>query len=600
MFTPKFFVALKSYSWRQFSMDLVAGMVVGVVALPLAMAFAIGSGVPPERGIFTAIIAGFLISALGGSRVQIGGPTGAFVVIVAGIVGKFGYDGLVLATIMAGVLLIVMGFSRLGAAVKFIPYPVTTGFTSGIAVVIFSGQVNDLLGLGPGKIPAEFHLKWVTYFEKLQAVLASGAFPWPTVVLSVLCLAILIFWPRVTRRVPAPVVALVAGTLLACLFNYVLGWPVETIGDRYYKDGIPNMVPTFALPDLSKVSVARIEELSPSALVIAVLAAIESLLSAVVADGMIGGRHKPNIELVAQGVANIASPLFGGIPATGAIARTATNVKTGGRTPVAGMIHALTLLIIMMAFARLTYYIPLCSLAAILVVVSYGMAEIHKFKSLLRGPRADAVVLVVTFLLTVIFDLTVAVEVGLVLAFFLFIKRMADVTNVQVLTREMTDSVEPKDANAISIRKVPHGVEVYEVNGPFFFGVVDKVKDTLGTVSGKPKVFILRMRNVPMMDATGLHALLELRASCASQGITLILAEIHTQPFITLDHSGRRDEFGPDNITAHIDDALNRARKILGLPEKLEEKDRVPEVARDRPPPSTIFVREPAPPAGQP
>ena len=359
---------------------------------------------------------------------------------------------------------------------------------------------------------------------------------------------------------PAPVVALVAGTLAACLFNY-LGWHVETIGERYYQDGIPNMVPTFRMPDLHQLTVKRLEELSGPALVIAVLAAVESLLSAVVADGMIGGRHKPNMELIAQGVANIASPLFGGIPATGAIARTATNIKTGGRTPVAGMIHALTLLLIMLALAPLTTYIPLCALAAILVVVSYGMAEIHKFKALLRGPRPDAAVLVVTFLLTVIFDLTVAVMVGLVLAFFLFIKRMADVTNVQAMTREMTDNGEPIDPNAISVRKVPHGVEVYEVNGPFFFGVVDKVKDLLGTVTGKPKVFILRMRHVPMMDATGLHALLDLRRNCASQGITLVLAEIHTQPFITLDHSGRREEFGADNITAHIDDALNRAAR---------------------------------------
>jgi SulP family sulfate permease len=589
MFVPKSIVCLKDYSWRQFSKDFIAGMVVGVVALPLAMAFAIGSGVPPERGIFTAIVAGFLISALGGSRVQIGGPTGAFVVIVAGIIAQFGYEGLVLATVMAGVLLVVMGLSRLGGAVKFIPYPVTTGFTSGIAVVIFSGQVRDLLGLqfAAGEaVPADFLSKWAAYWTKIDTV------QWPAVVLGGLCLAVLILWPRVTRRVPAPVVVLVLGTAAACLFNYVLGWHVETIGERYYKGGIPNMVPTLALPDFGQLTIPRLKELSGAALVIAVLAAVESLLSAVVADGMMGGRHKPNMELVAQGVANIASPLFGGIPATGAIARTATNIKTGGRTPVAGMVHAATLLLMMLLLAPLTYYIPLCSLAAILVIVSYGMAETHKFQALLRGPRSDAAVLVVTFLLTVIFDLTVAVEVGLVLAFFLFIKRMADVTNVQALTREMVDNGETQDPNAIAVRTVPQGVEVYEVNGPFFFGVVDKVKDILGTLTGKPAVFILRMRHVPMMDATGLHALLELRRSCARQGITLILAEIHTQPFIVLDRSGHRDEFGADNVTAHIDDALNRARKVLGLPELPEQAPRVAEVARDRRPPSTIFVRE--------
>ncbi|HVS37600.1 MAG TPA: sulfate permease [Gemmataceae bacterium] len=592
MFVPKSIVCLKDYSWQKLSRDLIAGLIVGVVALPLAMAFGIGSGVPPERGLFTAIVAGFLISALGGSRVQIGGPTGAFVVIVAGVVAKYGYDGLVLATVMAGILLVVMGLTRLGGAVKFIPYPVTAGFTTGIAVVIFSGQISDLFGLGLTKVPAPFHEKWIAYFGTLRAI--DWTCVGPTTGVTALCLAVLMLWPRLTRRVPAPIVALLVGTAAACVLNFGFGMHVETIGTRF--GGIPRKAvdPQFGVL-WSQLSFQRIENLSSSALVIAVLAAIESLLSAVVADGMTGGRHKPNMELVAQGVANIASPLLGGIPATGAIARTATNIKSGGRTPIAGMIHAVTLLVIMLVCAPLASYIPLCALAAILVIVSYGMAEVHKFVALLRGPRADAVVLLVTFLLTVIFDLTVAVEVGLVLAFALFIKRMADVTNVQAMTREMKDNGEPQDLNAIAVRRVPHGVEVYEVNGPFFFGVVDKVKDVLGTVTGKPKVFILRMRHVPMMDATGLHALLELRRSCERQGITLILAEIHTQPFITLDHSGHRDEFGGENVTAHIDDALNRARQLLGLPEMPQAEERVPEVARDRPPPQpkTIFLREP-------
>jgi SulP family sulfate permease len=571
MFVPKSIVCLRNYSRQQFGADLVAGLVVGVVALPLAMAFAIASGVPPERGLFTAIVAGLLISALGGSRVQIGGPTGAFVVIVYGIVAKYGYDGLVLANLMAGVILIIMGVSRLGAAVKFIPYPVTAGFTSGIAVVIFSAQINDLLGLGLTDVPPSFFGKWERYFEDLVQV------SWPTIALSSLCLVILIVWPRLTRKVPASLVAMVTATLIAQLFSL----PVETIGSRF--GGIPHTLPA---PQLPTFHLHQVRDLLGPATTIAILAAIESLLSAVVADGMIGGRHKPNMELVAQGVANLASPLFGGIPATGAIARTATNVKTGGRTPVAGIIHALTLLVIMGFLAPLAAYVPLCALASILVVVCYHMAEWRTFAALLKAPRHDAAVLLITFALTVVFDLTVAVEVGLVLAAFLFIKRMADVTNVAVVTRELADASngDEKDPNAIASRVVPPGVEVYEVNGPFFFGVADKVKDILRDLKGKPKVFILRMRNVPAMDATGLHALLDLRRKCAREGSTLILAEIHTQPFIALDHSGHYEEFGRDNVTAHIDDALNRARVLLGLPEVKSALPRVPEVARDSSP----------------
>jgi SulP family sulfate permease len=613
MFVPKSLICLKNYSWKQFSKDLVAGVVVGFVALPLAMAFAIGSHVPPAAGLFTAIVAGFLISALGGSRVQIGGPTGAFVVIVAGIVDQFGYQGLVVATVLAGFMLILMGLCRLGAAVKFIPYPVTTGFTSGIALIIFSGQMNDLFGLGipRNEVPSRFFAQWDKYLHAFGRV-DWGHAGW-VVGLSAFCLAVLVLWPKVMRRVPSPIVAMVLGTLAAYVLG-LFGVAVDTI------QGIPRQAVN---PQWPSVTLDDVEKLVGPAATIAFLAAVESLLSAVVADGMIGGRHKPNMELVAQGVANIASPLLGGIPATGAIARTATNVKTGGRTPVAGMVHSVVVLVVMLAFAPLASYVPLCALAAVLVVVAYNMAEVHKFGALLgppvkylarrawafgtgKGadglkppPMSDALVLLVTFLLTVSLDLTLAVGIGLVLAFFLFVKRMADVTNVQVLTRELKDNGETADPNAIATRTVPHGVEVYEVNGPFFFGVVDKVKDLLGTVTGKPKVFILRMRHVPMMDATGLNALLELRRSCARQGITLVLAEIHTLPFVTLDHSGHREEFGADNVTAHIDDALNRARKLLGLPEVEGQTPRVPEVARDRtPPPSTVFLREP--PAARP
>jgi SulP family sulfate permease len=567
MFMPKSIVSLREYSWKLFGADLVAGLVVGVVALPLAMAFAIASGVSPEQGLYTAIIAGFLISALGGSRVQIGGPTGAFVVIVFGIVARHGYAGLAVATLMAGVILIIMGVSRLGAAVKFIPYPVTTGFTSGIAVVIFSSQINDLLGLGMKKIPPEFLDKWHEYLFHLDAI------NWQAVVLSGCCLAILIWWPRLTRKVPASLVAMVAATVAALVLNL----DVETIGKRF--GGIPRMLPTPQLPEWD----GELSVLIGPAMTIAILAAIESLLSAVVADGMTGGRHKPNLELVAQGVANLASPLFGGIPATGAIARTATNVKTGGRTPVAGMIHAVTLLAIMILFAPLAAYIPLCALAAVLVMVSYHMADVHTFTALLRAPRSDVAVLLVTFVLTVVIDLTVAVQVGVVLAAFLFIKRMADVTNVAVVTRELTDVDNGEaDPNAIASRAVPPGVEVYEVNGPFFFGVADKVKDLLRNVLGKPKVFILRMRHVPAMDATGIHALLDLRRKCERDGSVMILSEIHTQPLIALDRSGHYEEFGEGNVTAHIDDALNRARVILGLPEVSSDVIRVPEVAREK------------------
>ncbi len=558
MFVPSLVGTLKHYSWQQLGQDAVAGLVVGVVALPLAMAFAIASGVPPERGLYTAIVAGFLISALGGSKVQIGGPTGAFVVIVFGIVAQHGYDGLVLATLMAGVMLVCMGFSKLGAAVKFIPYPVTMGFTSGIAVIIFSSQVNDLLGLRIAKVPAEFFEKWQEYLSHL------GNIHWTTLGLGVGCLVVLVLWPKVTRKVPAPLVAMAGATLAA----YFLGLNVETIGARF--GGIPNMLPE---PSLPAITLEKLQKLSGPALTIALLAAIESLLSAVVADGMTGDRHKPNMELVAQGIANLVSPLFGGIPATGAIARTATNVKSGGRTPVAGIVHALTLLLIMILFAPLAAYVPLCALAAILIVVAYHMAEIRSFVSLLWSPPADALVMVVTFLLTVLIDLTVAVQTGLVLAALLFIKRMADVTNVQVVTRELADrEAGGNDPNAIASRQIPPGVEVYEVNGPFFFGVVDKVKDVLGDLKGNPKVFILRMRNVPAMDATGLHALLELRRSCERMGCTLVLAEIHTQAFIALDRSGRREEFGADNVIADIDDALNRARQLIGVPELLPDQ----------------------------
>jgi SulP family sulfate permease len=426
LLVPKSVTALKSYSRSQFTSDLAAGVIVGVVALPLAIAFAIASGVTPDRGLYTAIVAGFLISALGGSRVQIGGPTGAFVVIVYGIVQKFGVDGLVVATIMAGVILIVLGVARLGAAIKFIPHPVVVGFTSGIAIIILSSQVKDFLGLRMGAVPAEFIPKWRAFAANSGSVNAYA------IALSLAALAIMGVWPRVSRRIPGPFVALIVTTVAANL----LGLPVETIGTRFgaISAGLPH-------PSIPHVTLSQVTALVGPAFTIALLAAVESLLSAVVSDGMIGGRHRSNMELVAQGIANIAAPIFGGMPATGAIARTATNVKNGGRTPVAGMVHALTLLLITLFFGRWAGTIPLATLAAILVVVAYHMSEWRTFRSELTAPKSDVVVLLTTFALTVLVDLTVAIEVGMVLAAFLFMRRMAEVTNVSIVTRELDEFI---------------------------------------------------------------------------------------------------------------------------------------------------------------
>jgi SulP family sulfate permease len=518
VFVPKSIVCFREGLTREQVMrDLIAGVVVGIVALPLALAFAIASGVPPERGLYTAIIAGFLISALGGSRVQIGGPTGAFVVIVYGIVQKYGLDGLAICTVLAGFLLILLGVMRLGALIKFIPYPVITGFTSGIAVIIFSSQVKDFLGLKMGAVPADFADKWVAYAEKL------GTIDWTTALVAAGSLLILLFWPRVSRLVPAPFVAMVAATIVVQLFHL----DVATIGSRF--GSVPSSLPAPHFPDIPWT---HLRDFVSPALTVALLAAIESLLSAVVADGMIGTRHKSNMELVAQGVANVASPLFGGIPATGAIARTATNIRTGGRTPLAGMTHAVTLLLILIFVGKWAAMVPLCALAAILVVVSYHMSEWRSFAGLLRAPRSDLIVLLLTFILTIFVDLTVAVQVGVVIASLLFMKRMADVTHVAgVSTRD-------DDWDEVSHIRVPPSVVVYEVNGPFFFGAADKIKDVLGEIARPPKFFILRMRNVPAIDATGLHALEQMAKKCRAQGTLLILTELNTQPLRAVVRAG--------------------------------------------------------------
>jgi SulP family sulfate permease len=572
LLVPKSVTTLKSYSRSQFTSDVVAGVIVGVVALPLAIAFAIASGVTPDRGLYTAIIAGFLISALGGSRVQIGGPTGAFVVIVYGIVQKYGIDGLVVATIMAGVILIVLGVARLGAAIKFIPHPVVIGFTSGIAVIIFSSQVKDFLGLRMGEVPAEFIPKWRAFAANFHSVNPY------TIGVSLGALLIMALWPKVSRRMPGPFVALIATTLLANLLHF----PVETIGTRF--GAISASLPHPVIPH---VTLPQLRGLVAPAFTIALLAAVESLLSAVVADGMIGGRHRSNMELVAQGIANIAAPIFGGMPATGAIARTATNVKNGGRTPVAGMVHALTLLLITLFFGRWAGSIPLATLAAILVVVAYHMSEWRTFRSELSAPKSDVAVLLTTFLLTVLIDLTVAIEVGMVLAAFLFMRRMAEVTNVSIVTRELADGMEgdeEDDPNSVRKRVVPHGVEVFEISGPFFFGAAEQFKDTLRQVAKKPQVLIIRLRDVPAIDSTGLHALHELARSCKHDRTLLLLADVHAQPMFALARSDILEEIGQVNLFGNLDDALDRAREFLGLPAEPHPPEATPTVARETPP----------------
>jgi SulP family sulfate permease len=556
-FVPKLVTTLRTYDRQQFVADLTAGTIVGIVALPLAIAFAIASGVTPERGLYTAIVAGFLISALGGSRVQIGGPTGAFVVIVYGIVQEYGLPGLTAATLMAGVMLVAMGFARLGVIIKFIPQPLITGFTSGIAVIIAAGQVKDFLGLRMGAVPADFVEKVAAYVEHGAAITPQA------LAVAVTALAIIVLWPRVNRRIPSPFVALVVTTVGA----HLLHLPVETIGSRFGE-----LSASLPRPVVPALSFADLQRLVAPAFTIALLGAIESLLSAVVADGMIGGRHRSNMELVAQGVANIASPIFGGIPATGAIARTATNVKNGGRTPVAGITHAVVLLLITLFFGKLAGRIPMATLAAILVVVAYHMSEWRTFVDELKGPRADVAVLLVAFFLTVLVDLTVAIEVGMVLAAFLFMHRMSEVTNVTAVTRELQREADAESAGeagaereerASSRRAIPAGVDVYEINGAFFFGAAETFKDTVGQVARRPKVLVIRMRNVSMLDATGLRALRDVVRRSRGEGTLVLLAEIHAQPLAVLERSPLRDELGGEAIFHTLEDALDHASEAL-------------------------------------
>jgi SulP family sulfate permease len=569
-FVPKLVSCLREgISRKQLVNDLIAGMIVGIVALPLAIAFGIASGVNPEQGLYTAIVAGFIISALGGSRVQIGGPTGAFIVIVYDIIQRHGYDGLVIATMLAGLLLIVMGFARLGTVIKFIPYPVTVGFTSGIALIIFTGQLRDLLGLPIAKVPSDFIDKLDVYREYIADLSLHTTF------IGLATVLIIFFWPRVTRRVPGSLIAILVTTAVVSGFSL----PVATIGSHF--GNVPNTLPLPHLPSLPSWEVFT--TLFSPALTIALLAGIESLLSAVVADGMTEDRHRSNVELIAQGVANLTVPFFGGIPATGAIARTATNIKNGGRTPIAGIVHAVTLLLILVFFGKWAALIPMPTLAGILVVVAWNMSETHLFLKLLRGPKGDVLVLLSTFGLTVLIDLTVAIQVGMVLAAFLFMQRMAEATQVGFITRELQGAEEEgrEDPNSLKCRNIPQGVEVFEINGPFFFGAADKFKNALSEIGVPPEVLILRMRHALTLDSTAMQALESVLSKARRNGTQLVLSGVHSQPLIVMERSGFLEKIGEENIYGNIDDALNRARDVLGLPHMKRPEPFVPSVKRE-------------------
>ena len=547
MFVPKLVTTLREYDRRQLTSDLTAGVIVGIVAFPLAIAFAIASGVTPERGLYTAIVAGFIISVLGGSRVQIGGPTGAFVVVVYSIVQRYGLPGLTIATLMAGVIMVLLGVFKLGTMIKFIPHPLVTGFTSGIAVLIAVNEVRDFFGLQVATMPAEF-------VEKIEVLaLAAGTTNFWALGIAAFTLALLVVWRQLNVRIPGPFVALVVTSAVVQLFNL----PVDTIGSRF---GVIDM--SFPAPSIPAISFADLRGLVGPAFTIAALGSIESLLSAMVADGMIGGRHRSNMELVAQGVANIASPIFGGIPATGAIARTATNVKNGGRTPIAGIAHAVTLLLIALLLGRWAALVPMATLAGILMLVAYQMSEWRVFRAELRGPREDAVVLLSTFFLTVIIDLTFAIAVGMVLAAFLFMKRMAETTNVAAVTRALRsdgDDVTYSAPGAISQRDIPQRVEVFEISGPFFFGAAEAFKEALGQIAGRPWVIIIRMRDVNLLDSSGLHALQDVVRRFRRDRTIVLLSEVHAQPLQVIQASDLFHELGED-MFMDIDDALDRAR----------------------------------------
>ena len=553
-FKPKLCTTLKNYSKELFMADLMAGVIVGIVALPLAIAFGIASGVSPEKGIITAIIAGFIISLLGGSKVQIGGPTGAFIVIVYGVIQQYGEAGLIVATLMAGILLILLGVFKLGAVIKFIPYPIIVGFTSGIAVTIFTTQIADIFGLSFGgeKVPGDFIGKWMIYFRHFDTI------NWWNTAVSMVSIAIIAITPKFSKKVPGSLIAIVAVTLAVYFMKIYFGIDsISTIGDRF---SIKAQLPEASMPSLNWEA---IKNLFPVAITIAVLGAIESLLSATVADGVIGDKHDSNTELIAQGAANIITPLFGGIPATGAIARTMANINNGGKTPVAGIIHAVVLLLILLFLMPLAQYIPMACLAGVLVVVSYNMSGWRVFKALFNNPKSDVTVLLITFLLTVIFDLTVAIETGLVIACILFMRRVMETTEISVIKDEIDPNTELDIALHEEHLVIPKGVEVYEINGPYFFGIATKFEETMAQIGDRPKVRIIRMRRVPFIDSTGIHNLTSLCRMSQREKITIVLSGVNEKVHEVLQKSGFYELLGQENICPNINVALDRAKKLL-------------------------------------
>lgn len=553
-FKPKLYSCLKNYSKATFMSDLMAGIIVGIVALPLAIAFGIASGVSPEKGIITAIIAGFIISLLGGSKIQIGGPTGAFIVIIYGVIQQYGIGGLTVATLMAGVILILLGVFKLGAVIKFIPYPIIVGFTSGIAVTIFTTQIADIFGLNFGgeKVPGDFVGKWITYFNHFDTV------NWWNTIISVISVAVIAVTPRFTKKIPGSLIAIIVITITVYLMKVYGGvTSIDTIGDRFT---IQSELPEAVVPNLNWEA---IKNLFPVVITIAVLGAIESLLSATVADGVTGDRHDSNTELIAQGAANIITPLFGGIPATGAIARTMTNINNGGKTPVAGIIHAIVLLLILLFLMPLAQYIPMACLAGVLVIVSYNMSGWRTFRALLKSPKSDVTVLLITFFLTVIFDLTIAIEVGLVIACVLFMKRVMETTEISVIT----DEIDPNKESDVEVHEdnliIPTGVEVYEINGPYFFGIATKFEETMAQLGDRPKVRIIRMRKVPFIDSTGINNLTNLCNMSQKEGITIVLSGVNDKVHKVLEKSGFYYLLGEDNICSNINAALERAKQLL-------------------------------------
>ena len=549
----KLFSCLKTYDKKTFMSDLMAGIIVGIVALPLAIAFGIASGVTPEKGIITAIVAGLVISLFGGSKVQIGGPTGAFIIIIYGIIQKYGFEGLTIATLMAGLFLVLFGLLRLGTIIKYIPYPIVVGFTSGIAVTIFTTQIKDLFGLTLPSNPSDFIEKWGVYLQNFNTI-----DPWCALI-GVASVVVIAVTPRFSKKIPGSLIAIILMTIVALLLKNFAGvLSIETIGDRF---SISNELPAAQVPDMNWET---IKSLVSPAITIAILGSIESLLSATVADGVIGDHHDSNTELVAQGLANIASPLFGGIPATGAIARTITNINNGGKTPVAGIIHAVVLLLIFLFLMPLAKYIPMACLAGVLVVVSYGMCGWRSFLELMKNPKSDVTVLLITFFLTIIFDLTIAIEVGLIIACLLFMKRMSETTDIKAITEEidLNQDAEFSTGNLDHLI-IPQGVEVYEINGPYFFGAGNKFEEIMASFGDRPKVRIIRMRKVPFVDSTGIHNLTNLCEMSKKEGIQIVLSGVREKVNGQLEHAGFYHLIGEENICSHINLALKRANEII-------------------------------------